>query len=304
MTWSNKDMLAAVGATTIVAAALGAEALGPFACALLGACGGVLLTLRAIERVAIGRRLRKRDLEHEQQLRHRDERLAQTAHELRTPLAAMMNSLEIVRSGMAETKEDVDRFLEEAELAAQHLAFLMNDVLDAASIKAGKLRLEVARHGIGQLILDSTRMLGMLATRNPITIRQEDGDVGLAVRTDARRLLQVLFNLVSNAIKHSESGQPIEISIRGEGDQVRFRVLDEGHGVAEHVRPQLFSPFAGDERNARADSTGLGLMICRDLIEQMDGTIGYAPRPTGSEFWFTQPRAGKVTVAPAEPVTR
>lgn len=296
MTWAKNNILAAVGASTVVATGYWADALGPLVCTVIAATGGALLAMR--------RRMRYRDQEHEQQLRHRDERLAQTAHELRTPLTAVINSLEIVRSGLATTSEEIDGFLEEADLAAQHLSFLMNDVLDVAAIKAGKLRLEIADHDVEQLITKSTRTLGMQAARNPITIHKEGDDDELAVRSDSRRLRQVLFNLVSNAIKHCEPGQPIEIAIRAEGDNVRFRVLDQGLGVADHVRPHLFTAFAGDDQNANADSTGLGLMICRDLLEQMGGTIGYTPRSTGSEFWFTQPRAAKVIVAPAEPVTR
>ncbi|MGK0201281.1 MAG: signal transduction histidine kinase [Planctomycetota bacterium] len=304
MTWAKNDILAAVGASTVVAAGYWADALGPLVGTILAAIGGALLAIRCIGQASMRRRLRNRDQAHEQQLRHRDECLAQTAHELRTPLTAVMNSLEIVRSGMATTREEVDGFLEEADLAAQHLSFLMNDVLDVAAIKAGKLRLEIADHDIEQLIAKSMRMLGMQAARNPITIHNEGHDDGLEVRSDSRRLRQVLFNLVSNSIKHCEPGQPIEIVIRDEGDNVRFRVLDQGVGVADQVRPHLFTAFAGDDQNASADSTGLGLMICRDLIQQMGGTIGYAKRATGSEFWFTLPRADKVIVASAEPVTR
>lgn len=305
MNWAKNDILAAVGASTVVAAGYWANALSPFVCTVVAATGGALFAMRSFGRVAMRRLLRGRDHEHEQQLRHRDERLAQTAHELRTPLTAIINSLEIVRSGMATTHEEIDGFLEEADLAAQHLSFLMNDVLDVAAIQAGRLRLEIADHDVEQLIAKSMRTLGMQAARNTITIHQDgDDDGGLAVRTDSRRLRQILFNLVSNAIKHCEPGQPIEIAIQGEGDNVRFRILDHGLGVADHVRPHLFTAFAGDDQNASADSTGLGLMICRDLVQQMGGTIGYTPRRKGSEFWFTQPRAAKVIVAPAEPVTR
>ena len=304
MAWIKNDILAAVGVSTVVAAGYWADALGFVACALLAIAGGALVVMRSIGRANMGKCLRTRDNEHTLQLQRRDERLAQTAHELRTPLTAVINALEIVRGGIATTPEEIDGFLEEADLAAQHLSFLMNDVLDVAAINAGKLRLEIADHDIQELITKSMRMLGMQAARNAINVRTEGNDREFMVRADSRRLLQVLFNLVSNAIKHSETGQPIEIAIRGEGDSVRFRVIDQGQGVAHRVRPHLFTAFAGDDQKANADSTGLGLMICRDLVQQMGGTIGYAPMRVGSEFWFTLPQAGKVIARPREPAPK
>ena len=304
MAWAKKDILTAIGVLTVVAAGCGASALGPLTTALLAATGGVLLSIVLLNSFVTRRTVADMKCMHAIALQRRNQRLAQTAHELRTPLAAVMNSLEIVRSGFATTAEEIAGFLEEAEMAAQHLSFLMNDVLDIAAIDAGKLRLEIGDHNIRQLTSEGMRMLGMQAARNAITIRTEGDNRDLVVRADSRRLLQVLFNLVSNSIKHCEPGQPLAIVIRGQGDQVLFRILDEGRGVAAAVLPHLFSGFAGDDQDRRADSTGLGLHICRDLVEQMGGTIGYTPRRVGAEFWFTLPRASKQVIAPIEPVAQ
>jgi two-component system, sensor histidine kinase and response regulator len=304
MAWAKNRILAAVAMSTVVAAGYWADALGPLVATLLMAIGGAMLVAFATLTLWVRPHLAALSQSHAIALQRRDERLAQTAHELRTPLTAVMNSLDIIRSGFATTAEEIEGFLEEADLAARHLSFLMNDVLDLAAIDAGKLRLEVADHRIELLMQEGMRMLGMQAARNPITITTDGNDRQLAVRADARRLLQVLFNLISNSIKNCDPGQLLEIIIRRESEHVLFRVLDEGRGVAASARPHLFTPFAGDDANHRADSTGLGLTICRDLVEQMGGAIGYIPRPVGSEFWFTLPLAAQQIIAPIEPVAQ
>ncbi|MCK5941835.1 MAG: HAMP domain-containing histidine kinase [Planctomycetes bacterium] len=285
---------AAAGATTVTLAWWQATGLGPAGAAALAGLGGCLLGA-ALALASRDRRATRLDVA----LRRRDDRLAETAHELRTPLAAMQSALEVVRGGYAQTPEEIEGFLDEADLAARHLAFLINDVLDEAALDSGRLRLELREHAVGPLLGEAARMLGMQAARNQVVI-QLGGNERCVVRADARRTLQVLFNLVGNAVKHTDPGAAILIEVEDAGEQIRIRVLDEGPGVAATVRPQLFQAFAGDDGHARADSTGLGLYICRRLVEQMGGEIGYRPRhPRGSEFWFTLPRVAHAAIEPA-----
>ncbi|MFK7741291.1 MAG: sensor histidine kinase [Planctomycetota bacterium] len=287
--------LLVVGAAGLWANALGA--VGALAVAVpasvaLGGCILQMLAARREERLRLA-------------LRRRDEQLAQTAHELRTPLTAIGNALEIVRAGYASDPDECDAFLCEADLAANHLGFLINDILDDAALTAGRLRLEIGLHRIADLIRNGLRALGMQAARNDIRIVASDSDRELLVRTDSRRVLQILFNLVGNAAKFSEPGSPIEIEVRSENAFVRFAVIDQGTGVAPAVEPMLFEPFVGDDATKRADSTGLGLYICRQLVEQMGGSIGYRRREAaaggGAEFWFTMPRPQHDGIPATEP---
>lgn len=286
---ANGSMLAAVGVLTVVAAGSWAGALGPGVCALLAASGGGLLAATGVARTQRRFRTGLR-----RALRRRDEHLARTAHELRTPLTAILSSLEIVRQGHASTPAEVDSFLEIADLAARHLTFLVNDVLDHAAIDAGTLRLELATHAVGDLLRDGQRAFGMHAARHEVLVHADAATETLQVHADARRVLQVLFNLIGNAIKFSPPGRGVHLHVEPDGDRVRFRVVDEGPGVPVELRPQLFHPFVGDDRHGRADCTGLGLHIARRIVEQMGGAIGYLPRtPRGSEFWFTLPITGR-----------
>ena len=232
-------------------------------------------------------------------LRARHEQLAHTAHELRTPLTSVLTALEMVRGGYATTAAETDEFLAEADLAARHLGFLVNDVLDEAAITAGQLRMDLAEHRVQRLVTDALGLLGTQAGRRGLSIAASPVDPALAVVADARRVLQVLFNLLGNAVKFSSPGEPIRIEVTAHERAVRFAVVDAGPGVPVAMRARLFQPFSrGDAPGVT--STGLGLHITRLLVERMGGAIGYRPRPLrGSEFWFELPRAGaKVAIAP------
>lgn len=292
---ANGSLMAAVGVLTVVAAGSWAAALGPGVSALLAAAGGGLLAANGVARAQRRFRTNLR-----RALRRRDEHLARTAHELRTPLTAILSSLELVREGHATTRDEVDGFLEIADLAARHLSFLVNDVLDHAAIDAGTLRLELGTHAVGDLLRDGQRAFGMHAARHEVLVHAEAATETQQVHADARRVLQVLFNLIGNAIKFSPPGQPVHLFVEPDGERVRFRVVDDGPGVPVALRAQLFRPFVGDDRRGRADCTGLGLHIARRIVEQMGGAIGYLPRsPRGSEFWFTLPGANqRAPVAP------
>lgn len=287
--------LAAVGTLTVGTACSWAIARGPVATWLVvaAAVAGALAAGAAVFAVASRRERRLR-----RALRRHDEQLAQTAHELRTPLTAIASSLEIVRAGFADDPEECEAFLAEADLAARHLGFLIHDILDHAALSSGHLRLEVGTHDVAQLIRDGLRVLGMQAARHAIRVRVDEQAPALSVHGDARRAQQVLVNLVGNAIKFSPEGAPIDVGVLDDGDRVRFVVCDAGPGVADTVVPELFRPFAGDDGQQRADSTGLGLYISRQLVERMGGAIGYRPRPDGgSEFWFTLPK-GRPSLPP------
>lgn len=221
----------------------------------------------------------------------RQEQLAHTAHELRTPLTSVLTALEMVRSGYATTAAETEEFLAEADLAARHLGFLVNDVLDEAALAAGQLRVELAQHRVQHLVVDALSLLGMQAERRGLSISAAPIDDDLMVVADARRVLQILFNLLGNAVKFSAQGEPIRLDITASDARVRIAVIDSGPGVPRDLRPRLFQPFSrGDAQGV--PSTGLGLHITKRLVERMGGAIGYLPRPLrGSEFWFELPRA-------------
>ena len=275
-----------IGVATTIAAIAGLGGLGT---GVVATSVAAVLFARAQQRATASAKARR-------------EQLAHTAHELRTPLTSILTALEMVRGGYATTTAETEEFLAEADLAARHLGFLVNDVLDEAAISAGQLRMEIADHKVQHLVVDALALLGMQAERRGLQIAAPPIDGQLLVRADARRLLQVLFNLLGNAVKFSAPGEHIRLDVTATDARVRIAVIDSGPGVPMEVRPRLFQPFGRGNSNG-VPSTGLGLHITKRLVERMGGAIGYLPRPPrGSEFWFELPRAATkqpaVAVAP------
>lgn len=230
-------------------------------------------------------------------LQSRREQLAHTAHELRTPLTSVLTALEMVRGGYATTAAETEEFLAEADLAARHLGFLVNDVLDEAALTAGQLRMEIADHDVRNLVTEALTLLGMQAERRGLAISAAPIDAGLRIRADGQRVLQVLFNLLGNAVKFSAPGEPIRLDVTATDARVRIAVVDSGPGVPRDLRPRLFQPFSRGDAHG-VPSTGLGLHITKRLVECMGGAIGYLPRPLrGSEFWFELPRVPAANAA-------
>lgn len=291
----------------LVAAAAGGAALasawaggGSIVTAVIAAGGAFAAASLAL------RRHRAHAMAMQRALVRRDEQLAHTAHELRTPLTSVLTALEMLRLGYATTADETAEFLDEADLAARHLAYLVNDVLDGASMAAGRLRLDLADHHVAGLVADALKVLGLQAERRGIAVHAGPIPAELLVHADPRRFLQVVFNLLGNAIKFSSPGQPVHIEVAALPLHVRIVVRDSGPGVPGELRDRLFEPFARGD-GERVAGTGLGLHITRKLVEQMNGRIGYAPAPErGSTFWFELPRAHALhaTIAPAPALAR
>ncbi|MFO1050930.1 MAG: HAMP domain-containing sensor histidine kinase [Planctomycetota bacterium] len=240
----------------------------------------------------IDRQVRVRTRELEQSLRQRDEAVAMTAHELRTPLTAILASVEMVRDGYATTDEERTQFLEQASTSGQHMLLLLNDLLDRAAFEAGKLRVEMTSCFVEDLLGDAMRLLAPAAVARQTTIRVDiAAEVERPVLADAGRVLQVVFNLVSNALKYSPAGAPVEVRARCMENGARIEVEDCGMGIAPEAERRLFKRFSRvhESGSSNASGTGIGLHVSKALVESMGGEIGYRPRETGlgSVFWFS-----------------
>jgi two-component system sensor histidine kinase RpfC len=184
--------------------------------------------------------------------------------------------------------------LTQAVVAARHLSFVINDVLDLAALESGRLSLQIRDHWLHELLPDVRQVMGLAASANGIELRVDEPADALCLRTDRGRFLQITFNLLGNAIKYSTHGGRIELRVRQAGDRLRFEVLDSGEGVPPQYRDRLFTRFgrAHSANHSDVGGTGLGLHLCSQLVELQEGAIGYEPRsPRGSVFWFELPRS-------------
>ncbi|MCE5233311.1 MAG: response regulator [Xanthomonadaceae bacterium] len=227
----------------------------------------------------------------------KSEFLATMSHEIRTPLNGILPLLDIVL-GTSLTPEQRD-YLGTAHRSAQELLDIVDDILDYSKIEAGKLELESVSLNLRELGDSVLALMQRPAESKGLALRFAlDPEVRPNLRGDPVRLRQVLTNLVGNAIKFTErGGVSVRVSKRGDTrthHEVLFAVRDTGIGIAPDVAERLFRPFTQADASVtrRYGGTGLGLTICKRLVDLMGGQIGVRSEPgRGSVFWFSVPLA-------------
>lgn len=218
--------------------------------------------------------------------------IADLSHEVRSPLNAIIGFSELLADGTFGSLSDPQQeVVEDILTAGKHLLQLVNDALDISKLSAGRMNLEPEILSVAAL---TEQALGLAAGIDPqkgIVLGHEvPGE--LAVQADERRALQVLVNLLCNAIRYSPAGGSVRVSAQAEGNLVRVSVADTGYGIGEGDQQRIFNDFVSMDRGDESGGTGLGLSVSRRLVELMGGTIGVTSRPgQGSTFSFTLPRA-------------
>jgi len=221
--------------------------------------------------------------------------LANMSHELRTPLNAVigLSDLLLLDTGDPTTKRQRE-YLEGIVQSGRHLLALVNDVLDLAKIEAGKDVLELEPVGVRDAIEEAMTGLVPLAHHRGVSVSTEVPRWVRPVRADRVRLRQILYNLISNAVKFTDRGGNVEIIAQDDGAQVVIFVRDTGIGIAAADKARLFQAFEQLEQPSgdRPPGTGLGLALTRRLVDMHDGTIEVESEPgTGTTFTVRLPAA-------------
>jgi len=214
----------------------------------------------------------RREAERATQIR--DEFLANLSHELRTPMSTITGWLHLLRSGKLGKEESTNAF-EAIERATRSQNQLIEDLLDVSRIVAGKLHLELERVSLGKLIESSIESVSLAAQGKGVTIRQEAVEDALAVSGDRRRLQQVFWNLLVNAVKFTPGGGEVFVSVQLGAADVAVTVKDTGEGIAPEFLPHVFERFRqADGSTTRTHSgMGLGLAIVRHVVEMHGGSV-------------------------------
>ncbi|HYO70706.1 MAG TPA: PAS domain-containing sensor histidine kinase [Archangium sp.] len=275
-----------------------------------GVLGSISLTMNGS-----GRRLGQRDLAFAEELaylaalalenaklyraaqratRARDEVLGVVVHDLRSPLSALSMSAQLVDRQLEQGKTgpETREMLHVILRMAQRMGRLVEDLLDMSHLEAGQLSVLPSRQSARALVAEALEQARPSAPS--LELRAEVAEALPAVLADRHRILQVLSNLLGNAVKFTPPGGRVSVGARAEGERVRFWVEDTGPGIPEEHRQHLFERFwqacKGDPRGA-----GLGLTICKHLVEAHGGQLGVDSEVgRGSTFWFS------LSVAPAE----
>jgi PAS domain S-box-containing protein len=238
--------------------------------------------------------------------------LATMSHELRTPMNGVLGCTQLLQD--TSLTDQQRQLLETMHRSAESLLVLVNDILDFSKIEAGKMSLEVADVELQPLIADVMTLTSEAAKKKGLLVQvQLAPDIPAVLRGDPVRLRQILFNLVGNAVKFTEKGG-VHISVktvpcRQENSDtivLQWTVKDSGIGITPEQQTRLFGAYAQAEESTarRFGGTGLGLMICCQLVELMGGAMMVESEPgKGSSFtYFTNLLPGIQRAIPAESV--
>lgn len=226
----------------------------------------------------------------------KDDFLANMSHELRTPLNAIIGFSDMMLQGMAGSLTDKQReFTDDICESGKHLLSIINDILDISKIEAGQMPAEYDEVGVKGLIDRSLMFFKEDLLSRGIQVTNEVEDAEIAVEADERQIKQVLVNLLSNAIKFTPDGGTVRVSARKgpDRDLIEISIEDSGIGIKPEDIPRLFQPFQqlGSPYNKKYKGTGLGLALCRKIVELHAGKIwAESEVGKGSRFIFTLPQ--------------
>ena len=224
--------------------------------------------------------------------RMREDLVAIVSHDLRNPLSAITMSAQLLRHSLpAELSGRAAKQLEIIARSAERMKRLISDLLDVALIDAGGLAVDQQPHGAQALLLEVLEMLQPVASDKSIRVDVVNTPPELAVRADKERVLQVLSNLVGNAIKFTREGGSITLRAEPQAELVSFCVSDTGQGISEEQMPHLFDRYWQAKKDGRM-GIGLGLSIAKGIVEAHGGSIwAESTLGKGTTFHFTLPSA-------------
>jgi len=225
----------------------------------------------------------------------RQEFLSNVSHELRTPLTAIIAFVETLEDGALDEPENARRFLSAVRRNAERMRDLINDILELSAIEAGTVPVEPRHMRLSPLVAECFTALAAPAADRNVTLRSEVGS-DVFVYADARRLEQMLTNLVDNAVKFNREGGEVRVSHEREGGRDRVHITDTGEGIPPEHLPRIFERFyrVDRARSREMGGTGLGLAIVKHLARTHGGEATVRSTPgQGSTFTVELPAAAK-----------
>lgn len=230
--------------------------------------------------------------------RRRVDSLTALAHELRTPLSALAASLDLLGSDFGGPEERKE-LLTIARLNTERLARLMGRLRDAEWLEAAAFARGRAPIDLGVAVAQAVESVRGLARERGISVKVSGPPAMDPVPGDEEQVQSVVINLLENALKYSRAGDAVSVEISDRGQDALVMVTDEGPGIAPGDLPHIFEQFY--RGGAQGQGSGLGLYICRLIVEDHGGRIWVEPQPRGTRFCFTLPREAPSGAAPPSP---
>lgn len=258
------------------------------------------------ERKRIERELTSAVAVAEKANRAKSEFLSSMSHELRTPLSAILGFAQLLESGSPPPAPGQKKSVEQILKAGWHLLELINEILDLSVIESGNLTLSMESVSLAEILCECEVMVEPQAKEHGISVTFAALETPRFINADRTRAKQVLINLLSNAIKYNRVGGTVNVACAASAcDSIRISVRDTGVGLTPEQLSQLFQPFNRlGQQSGVEEGTGIGLVVSRQLVELMGGTMGVESTVgQGSVFWYELKLAAAVPQAAVHEAT-
>ncbi|TQD25100.1 PAS domain S-box protein [Methanolobus vulcani] len=227
--------------------------------------------------------------------RIKSEFLANMSHELRTPLTSVIGFSDILREGVAgELTEKQFGYVDNINKGGKHLLEIINDILNLSKTEAGKMELECRDFHVSKVIDETLESMYPIADKKNIELKLINNVNDLNIHADKVKFQQILYNLVSNAIKFTPENGEVLVIVERTDNGIQVFVTDSGIGIAAEMQEEIFSPFTQVDAShtRRYGGTGLGLALVKKFVEMHNGNVWFVSEVgKGSTFTFTIPTA-------------
>lgn len=228
--------------------------------------------------------------------KYRREIIGIVSHELRTPLSSILGALKLLDSGAAgEVSNEARSLMEIAHNNGLRLLRLLNDIIDVEKIEAQTLEFDLDSYDLLDVAREAVELNEAYAAQFDITLRFESTEEQALATIDRSRIIQVLTNLISNAVKFSPPRAEVLVRVLSTGVHFRLEVQDRGPGIPKDFQPKIFEKFSHldpDRERTRAGA-GLGLSICKAIVDRHEGEIGFTTEEGNGSVFYVVLKAGQ-----------